>query len=496
MNGLLATLSFLYFVSMPFLIPVHGGSAVLLGGACALIACSLIKQTDLDKEFLLQVFVSALLVRVALATAIYYLRLQGFFGGDALTYDQQANLLTLVWQGQLSFQEFSHGNQNDFLGMPYLVAGIYTLVGRNTLAVQLFNAVLGAATAPVIYICAQRIFQNVRVARVAALLVAFYPSLILWSSQALKDAPIMLLLTLTALATLKLGERFSAKYLAVLLFSLFGLLSLRFYIFYIMLVAVGAGFVIGMRQFTAQTFVRQMIMVVCVGLALTYLGVLRTASVQFEDYGNLERVQRSRQDLAASAQSGFAQDVDVSTTSGALSVIPLGTVYLLFAPFPWQMANLRQSITLPEMLLWWGSFPLLVLGGWFTLKYRLRQALPIILFTTMLTLAYSIFQGNVGTAYRQRSQLLIFYFIFVAVGYVLLKERREERRRQSQAARDEVINKGRRRAEQRQQQQQQRQQQQRQEQPPPQQPPLQEQPPAVLTGVEAEQPTGVGAERD
>jgi ABC-type Fe3+ transport system permease subunit len=48
----------------------------------------------------------------------------------------------------------------------------------------------------------------------------------------------------------------------------------------------------------------------------------------------------------------------------------------------------------------------------------------------MLTLAYSIFQGNVGTAYRQRSQILVFYFIFVAVGAVLLKERQEEGQRQ------------------------------------------------------------------
>jgi hypothetical protein len=47
----------------------------------------------------------------------------------------------------------------------------------------------------------------------------------------------------------------------------------------------------------------------------------------------------------------------------------------------------------------------------------------------MLTLAYSIFQGNVGTAYRQRSQILVFYFIFVAVGYVLMKERREDSKR-------------------------------------------------------------------
>ena len=51
----------------------------------------------------------------------------------------------------------------------------------------------------------------------------------------------------------------------------------------------------------------------------------------------------------------------------------------------------------------------------------------------MLTLAYSVFQGNVGTAYRQRSQLLVFYFIFVAVGAVLVKEKREGREKQESA---------------------------------------------------------------
>jgi 4-amino-4-deoxy-L-arabinose transferase-like glycosyltransferase len=439
MKGLLATAALLLFVAIPYFMPFHGGPAVLLCAVCALVVCFIIKRSESDREFLLQVFLSALLVRVVLASAISYLRLQSFFGGDALTYDFQGELLMQVWQGQVDYREFARGRIDTFLGMPYLVASIYTLVGRNMLAVQFFNAVLGAATAVVIYVCAQRIFKNTMVARMAALLVAFYPSLILWSSQALKDAPIVLLLTVTTLSTLKLGEKFSVKYLIVLLFSLFGLLSLRFYIFYIMIVAVGAGFVIGTKQLNAQSFARQFLLVVCVGLGLTYLGVLRTATVQIEDYANLETVQRSRQDLATSAESGFGQDVDVSTTAGALGVIPLGLVYLLFAPFPWQMASLRQSITLPEMMLWWGCFPLLVLGGWFTLKYRLRQALPIILFTTMLTLAYSIFQGNVGTAYRQRSQLLVFYFIFVAVGFVLLRERREERARAAFASRTKVM---------------------------------------------------------
>src|SRR2546428_1340355 len=101
---------------------------------------------------------------------------------------------------------------------------------------------------------------------------------------------------------------------------------------------------------------------------MTYLGVTRFAGTQIEHFGDLKMVQRSRQDAAQSAKSGFAKDVDVSTTSGALGAIPVGLFYLMFAPLPWQLTSLRQMITLPEMIIWWGSFPLLVLGLWFTIK--------------------------------------------------------------------------------------------------------------------------------
>ncbi len=144
---------------------------------------------------------------------------------------------------------------------------------------------------------------------------------------------------------------------------------------------------------------------------------------------NLERIQRQPPGFGEEWSVRFRAQSDVSTSEGALKTIPIGLVYLLFAPFPWQLASLRQSITLPEMIVWWASFPLLILGLWFSIKYRLRQISPILIFTVMLSLAYSIFQGNVGNAYRQRSQLLVFYFIFVAVGYVLLAEKREERKR-------------------------------------------------------------------
>lgn len=408
------------------------GRAVLVCAGLAVVAGLLIARQPDGSEFLLRIFVSALLLRLILGTAIFVFRGQEFFGGDAFTYDYLGFAQLQAWAGdryfgQVVFAHIGHSGGTSW-GMIYMVASIYAVIGRNALAVQYVNAVVGAATAPIIYLCALEVFNNIRVARISALAVAFFPSLVLWSSQGLKDGPIVFFLALSIMATLKLSKKFDLRQLVVLVISLFAILSLRFYVFYMLVAAVGGAFLIGTVKLSALNFVRQFTVIVLLGLALTYVGITRYAK-QLEHYGNLERIQRSRQDSAVRGQSGFAAQSDVSTSEGALSTIPIGLLYLLFAPFPWQLASLRQSITLPEMIVWWASFPLLILGLWFSIKYRLRQISPILIFTVMLSLAYSIFQGNVGNAYRQRSQLLVFYFIFVAVGYVLLAEKREERKR-------------------------------------------------------------------
>ncbi|MEA2174276.1 MAG: hypothetical protein QOD00_1868 [Blastocatellia bacterium] len=442
MNGLLIIFSILLCAGICVFVPVYGAPAVIMCVPLALLAALMISQAKGHAQFLLRLFAGGLLVRILVGTLIFITHKQDFFGTDAASYDFYGYLMISIKETDSYYRSvlssFMGGGAGSAWGMVYLVAGIYSLVGRNTLATQLVNSIIGAATAPVIFLCAQHIYKNLRVARIAGLFVAFFPSLVLWSAQGLKDGPIVFLLSLSMLATLKLGERFNVKYFIILVGALFGILSLRFYIFYILLAAIAGAFVIGLRSFTASSFMRQFIVMIGITLALAYLGVTRYATSQIENF-DLQRVQQSRSDLAQSAASGFGKDTDVSTTSGALTAIPVGMIYLLFAPFPWQLASLRQSITMPEMLVWWASFPALVLGLWFTIKYYLRQASPILIFSAMLTVAYSVFQGNVGTAYRQRSQLLVFYFIFVAVGYVLLREKREDRQRQQElTARQEL----------------------------------------------------------
>jgi len=441
MNALIAVMFLVVCGASLFLAPSEAPGALACCIVTSLPTIFFLTKRQEDRTFLLRVFMVAILIRIAVGTIIFVGHYEEFFGGDAITYDIYGRSLGAAWHGD----KYHLGRYNSFVasgasawGMLYLVAGVYEIFGRNMFAVQLINASVGATTAIVVYNTAEKLFNNQRVSRLAALLVGFFPSLVLWSSQALKDGIIVLVLALAILCTLRLMEDIQVGYVLVLTSCLLALLTLRFYTFYMMTAAVAGSFIIGGKALDTRSFVRRFVIIVAIGLVFTYFGIARYAGTQFDRFANLKMVQNSRKDQAKTADSGFMQDVDVQTTEGALTAIPIGFLYLLFAPFPWQLASLRQSIALPEMLIWWIAFPLLILGLWFALKHRLREVSPIVIFTTMLTLAYSLVQGNVGTAYRQRSQMLVFYFIFVAVGAVIMKERSEDKQREAERAKREL----------------------------------------------------------
>jgi Dolichyl-phosphate-mannose-protein mannosyltransferase len=377
-----------------------------------------------ESEFLTNLFLVALLARLLFGTLLHVYDWRNFFGGDADTYDVYGNWLMEIWFGLDNDTAIKTNNSG--WGMPYLVAAIYSVVGRNIFAAQCFCGVIGAATAPLVYNCAYQIFGNRRVGKISALLVALYPAFIIWSGQLLKDGLIVFLLVLTITMILQLQKKFSYQAVIVIVLALFGILSLRFYIFYMVGVAAVGSFVIGLSSST-QSIIKKLIILVLIGFGLTYLGVLRNAEKDIDQYTNLERIQQSRADLAR-ASSGFGQDIDVSTTEGAISAIPIGFVYLMFAPFPWQMNSLSQLMTLPDMLIWWGMMIFLVRGLIYSIKHRLRNSIAVLMFSLMLTIGYCIFQGNVGMAYRQRTQIQVFLFMFGAVGWTLLQENKENKK--------------------------------------------------------------------
>jgi len=415
--------------------------ALVLTAVVSGILLVLLRRFSDQPDFVSKVFFVALGARLLFGLLLYAFDLQSFFGGDAVTYHFRGQLLSDYWLGIIPADSSELAKATSVAGpgwgMTYFVGVIYLLTGGSFLAAQSVAGVFGAATAPLVYLCANQVFENRQVSRMSAYFIALFPAFVIWSGQLLKDGLIVFLLVLVMLLVLRLQQKFSYLAIVILILALGGIISLRFYIFYMVAAAVAGSFVIGTSSTRGSLF-RRVSALIIAGVALTYLGVVRTATTDFDKYGDLERIQVSRQDLARSADSGFGEDVDVSTTAGAITAIPIGFAVLMLAPFPWQFSSFRQSITIPEVLLWWFLLPMMCWGIWYAIKHKLRSAFPILVFSGMLTLAYSIFQGNVGTAYRQRTQIQVFLFMFISVGWVLLKEKREDRKLINQAKRKRV----------------------------------------------------------
>jgi hypothetical protein len=384
---------------------------------CALI---IMRSPVSDRHFLAKVFTAALGLRYALAYVIYSRNLQQYLGADADTYDAFGNALLKSWQGLVDpnafwLLKYTTARTSGF-GMYYYVAAIYYAIGQNPLAIQLINCAIGAAVCVAGYKIAMMVYPSERVARTVAIMSAVSPSLILWTSQGLKDGPIMLCLCLCVLYALKLRTKIDAKSFLLLLGSLLCLYTLRHYAAYIMLTAVTGGLLFTSRKKLSPVRMLQgAVLVIIIGLAFSYFGAEDVAKSTID----IKHIQNARVWGARVSNSGFGGDVDITDPQAAIGYLPLGVLYVLLSPFPWMMNNLRQLITLPELIAWWCLMPMMVKGYWFALRNRLRESFVICTFVLGLTLAFALYQSNAGTAYRHRSQLYVFFFIFICIGLEL-----------------------------------------------------------------------------
>jgi hypothetical protein len=407
------------------------GVAVLAGVVAALICAWIVALDKTNMRFLFRVFIAALIVRWVVALFISSRGLQGYLGGDASTYDYFGNALCQSWQGLIDprsqWLTYFTGTGRSGWGMYYYVGAVYYLIGQNAFAIQLINCTFGAAACVAAYKIAYMIYPRQRVARTAALLTAFSPSMILWSSQGLKDGLIVLCLCLCTLYTLKLRERMNLKDFLLLFIFLFCLYSLRHYAAYILFTAIAGSLVLSGRRFSPLRVVQGGVLVLLIGVAFAYFGAGQVA----ENTLDLKKIQSARVWGAAVANSGYGGDVDITDPQAAIGYLPLGTLYMLFAPFPWMVTNMRQLITLPELVVWWALVPMLLKGFWYAVRHRLKESFAICIFTLGLTLAYALYQTNVGTAYRHRAQLYVFFFIFISFGLELRREAKMKGRTQS-----------------------------------------------------------------
>lgn len=370
-----------------------------------------------DRSLVMKVMVAGALLRVGLTLVIHYTLPVWFFAPDQVTYEE-VGLQTLHYHQGTDGIPWQLQNTLE-LGYFYWNAFLYLVFGFAPLAPKLVNAFVGTASALFCYRLAGELAGR-GPAVLAVMLTMFFPSLVLWSTQNLRD-PVVLLVTLALfLSVVRLRTRPSGRAFFGVVLSLSVLLLFRDYIAAMALFGlVGASFISKARGLPVNLLIGAMLFALAV-LAYQQFGL----GSRWLESASFEAIAQQRAALATGG-TAFRPDVDISTPLRGLQYFPIGLAFFLLSPFPWQIGSMLTLMTLPEQLVWYALLPMVVAGGTYLVRERYHAVGPLLVFLALTTSIYALVEGNAGTAYRHRAQVLVFFLILAAVGLVLRQARRE-----------------------------------------------------------------------
>jgi hypothetical protein len=377
-------------------------------------------------------FLCALGVRFAASIVVYEMGLvkvigdedsSGWISGLALSEKWDKQMLDLLSLPEIWAE--AYGKQH--LGFQYLAA-LFFFFTRTSARMPLaaMNCFFGALTVILVYRTAISLFSRWTAVR-AGWVACFFPSLIIWSAQTLKEPIVIFLeaLALYACVNLKLSG-FSVKYVLLCAAAIVLLPPFRFYAAYLAgAVAVMAlaipqiGARIGKGKSSFKTALAAMSIAALVAPLAVSSGYLARNEAAFERFSQVTEIAMFKRNVAAGYGSGVESGYDLNTATGLAMAIGVGWAHLLLAPFPWQLGggSLRMLLTIPELAVWWWLiFMGLIPGLWHVFKTRLADAQPMLFFILGLGLLYSMMFGNVGLIFRQRAQLLPWLLIIAVVG--------------------------------------------------------------------------------
>src|SRR5262245_30646566 len=313
----------------------------------------------------IKLFLCALGVRYAASVVVYVFGLvkvlgdedsSGWIFGLALSEGwgkRQFDLLSLpeIWAGAYEKQH---------QGFQYLAGVFFFFTGTSArMPLAAMNCFIGALTVILGYRIAISLFSRWTAVR-AGWVTCFFPSLIIWSGQTLKEPVVIFLeaLALYACVNLKLSG-FSVKYVLLCAAAIVLLPPFRFYAAY--LAGAVAVMALAIPQIGARigkgksSFKTALAIAALVAPLAASSGYLARNEAAFERFAQIKEIEKFRNNVATGYGSGVESEYDLSSPTGLAMAIGVGWANLLLAPFPWQLGvgSLRMLLTIPELAVWW-----------------------------------------------------------------------------------------------------------------------------------------------
>ena len=342
-----------------------------------------------------------------------------YLGGDANIYHTYAKWMLEFGESSLGPNGLEHGKE----GYYYTLLGLYKVFGPHPGVGLALNAALGAALVPILTDTTRRLFGTKASHRVAPIVVLI-PSMFLFTSQLLKEAPILFLFAVASNAAVRTMDRVSLSGSLVTAVSLALLLTFRAPVAFV----AGAGLLLGLmvgKQQVLFGFTTGMGTLAVAGVMITTIGLGYSGFQATIERSNLEESNRQRAGLAYESGTGFGADVDTGSARKALVYLPVALTQFSLGPFPWQIRGLRQLPAFVDVLVLWFLWPSLARGARSAMREKGRRVAVLLLpaITTAAVLSLSV--GNFGILMRERMQVLILVVPIIAYG-VSLRDRKRK----------------------------------------------------------------------
>jgi hypothetical protein len=275
----------------------------------------------LDRAFLVRLILIAFAVRTLAACVLHLILVSrgnpvGAMFQDDWGYTLTAGALARSWRAiPISSSEYvlltDPSIANDYV---VLLAGVLWATAGNIVAAKIVNGVVGSLCAVFVY----RTLRNLGLpgAKLAAVGVAFFPTLVLWSLLTLKDA-IALLAMLAVIWSISEYFRTGRRWLwLVTIAALLLIRDIRVYIFVILLVAWPLGLLLHRRRRAAFG---------ALGIAAVLL-VLSTDALGLLAPGVLVAAANTRSLMAEGARSAFVEPPPIArATPGQVFQVDTGS---------------------------------------------------------------------------------------------------------------------------------------------------------------------------
>ncbi len=372
---------------------------------------------DDDGDFQVNIFLLAFSVRLWAGIVIYGWDLTAVFGDeDAAGYMMGWHVASNWYKGGIDafisdlsmvFFEKANVGQAIIWGIPMFIAG-----GPSRMIVSVINSFAGSMLVIVIFRIARRIFGS-ETAKIAAVLVAFWASIILLSAGTLKEMLVILFEWSLLYIAIRDPNGLTPKDGLLAIPAFLALYVTRFYALYM----VAAAFLFRVIFSGRKNLVRNGILgAIVVGIVMAFLG---SGGVIDRDFERLDRQNRVidnwRINVAESTGSGT--DIYSEYDRGSVA-IPIATVYFFLAPFPWEMfsGSPRNAFAAVENIF---IVAILIIGFpalKIFFKDKFVEMAPIFMFCVLYAGLHIWGLANVGLAWRHKQTIMPLLFMLVALG--------------------------------------------------------------------------------